>query len=165
MPTEAPDLAPLVVQAWRVHDRIGLGLLAAIPDAGLQAVPAGSKGRTVARVFAHLVRVRRGWLHYHETGQRPKIPREDRDRPPSRAALREALQESGRDVADFLDRALHGRARVRAFAGNPARWMTYLISHESHHRGQIALALKQQGMRLPEKVAMQGLWGAWMWGK
>jgi len=27
------------------------------------------------------------------------------------------------------------------------------------------LALKQNGMRMLEKVAIQGLWGKWMWGK
>jgi len=43
--------------------------------------------------------------------------------------------------------------------------MSYLISHESHHSGQIALALKRNGMRLPEAIALRTSWQRWYWGK
>lgn len=38
------------------------------------------------------------------------------------------------------------------------------MAHESHHRGQIALALKLNGL-LSEKVALDGPWGTWFFAK
>jgi len=36
-----------------------------------------------------------------------------------------------------------------------------MAAHESHHREQIALALKPQGMRLPEKEAIGDIGYTW----
>lgn len=159
------ELIERVVAVWRRHDAILLGLLDAIPAAGLAARPAGSRGRDVARQFFHCTRVRLGWCHYHATGERPKLERKDKGEPPTKTELRQALRDSGAKVEALLGSALQGKARVRMFGKDPVRWMGYLLSHESHHRGQILLALKQSGIRLPEKVVLQGLWGKWISGK
>lgn len=36
----------------------------------------------------------------------------------------------------------------------------YLVSHEAHHRGQVAVALKAAGKPVDRKV----LYGMWEWG-
>lgn len=154
-----------VLATWRRHCGILLYLLDHIPAEGFAAVPSGSRGRTVAGQFQHLDRVRRAWLHYHVTGERPALGRSDKDNPPGRDELKKQLSASGEDVSDLLAKAFRCEARIRMFGRQPVRWMAYLISHESHHRGQILLALKQNGMRMPEKIVLQGLWGRWMSGK
>lgn len=162
---ERDELATQLAATWRRHNEILLFLLAEIPAAGLRAVPTGTKGRTVAEQFAHLDSVRRGWLHFHETGKRPTRPRVRKGKPPTRAQLEKNLAASGRDVERFLERAVLEDVRPRMFGRQIVRWIGYLIAHESHHRGQVMLALKQTGVRLTERVALQGLWGRWIFGK
>ena len=159
------NLADQVGGAWQRHNEVMLYLLDEIPSAGLKAVPADSRGRDVAAQFHHLIRVREGWVHFHTTGRRPTLERFDKAKPPIKAQLKKALRDSGKSVGTFLERALRGEAKPRMFGGQVVRWLAYLLEHESHHRGQMMLALKQAGLRLPERVAVDGLWGKWIRGK
>jgi uncharacterized damage-inducible protein DinB len=162
---EHDELRDSIVAMWRRNNDVLLYLLAQVPPKGLSAVPIGSKGRDVAAQFAHLNRVRSGWVEYFATGQHPQMPRYDKTKPPTKAQLRKSLTVSGRKVEQFLRAALAGKAKPKMFGQDVMRWCGYLIAHDAHHRGQILLALKQNGLRLPERIAIEGLWGKWIYGK
>jgi uncharacterized damage-inducible protein DinB len=162
---EHDQLRDSAIAMWRRNNDILLHLLAQIPARSMASLPAGSKGRDVAAQFAHLDRVRRGWVQYFTTGKYPRVPRYDKTKPPTKAQLRKALSASGRQVEAFLEKALVGELKPRMFGRDPMRWCGYLIAHDSHHRGQILLALKQSGRRLPERIALEGVWGKWIYGK
>jgi uncharacterized damage-inducible protein DinB len=47
--------------------------------------------------------------------------------------------------------------RVKGFKPHPEAFLGYMIAHESHHRGQIILILKEHA-HLPDKKTLYGLW-------
>lgn len=147
-----------LIDAWRIHARINLYLLDAVSDEALAAV-GPTKGRGVGETLAHLHNVRLMWLKEAAPDLLEGVGKVEKDAAQDRATLRGALEASASAVERLLERALE-TGRVKGFKPHPAAFLGYLISHESHHRGQIAVALKGAKDPLDRKTAF----GLWEWG-
>src|SRR5262249_20046583 len=147
-----------LIETWNIHDRINRYLLNAVPDDALGSA-LGPKHRTVYQLFAHMHNVRLMWLKSADPeslGGLAKLEGQTGDR----EALARALEPSGRAVAALLRQGLAPGGKVKGFKPHAVAFLGYLISHESHHRGQIGWTLKNAGHPLDQKTA----YGLWEWG-
>jgi len=148
-----------LMETWANLARINIYVLRAMPPAGLQALPS-SKGRTVSEAFAHIHNVRLMWLKAAAPDLLSWLEKIEKGSDASRASLMSALEASGVAIGELIGRSLSSGGKIKGFKPHVQAFVGYLISHESHHRGQIALALKQSGVPLEKKVSF----GMWEWG-
>ncbi|HLK58072.1 MAG TPA: DinB family protein [Chthonomonadaceae bacterium] len=148
-----------VLETWAIHNRIHLYLLNAIPEEDLPATPTG-KGRSVYALFAHIHNVRLMWLKSAAPELLAGVEKIEPTPIGAKSDLKAALEASGNAVAELLRRELQPGGKVKGFKPHAVGFLGYLISHESHHRGQIEWALKQSGKPLPDSIA----YGLWEWG-
>jgi uncharacterized damage-inducible protein DinB len=146
-----------IMETWEIHNRINLYLLDSTMEEHLIDISA-SKGRNVGEQFAHIHNVRLMWLKAATpellAGQN-KIEKGTI----SKQLLSDELTNSSTAIATLLQNGLES-GRIKGFKPHPIAFLGYIISHESHHRGQIMLCLKQSGHPVDPKVQF----GLWEWG-
>lgn len=148
-----------LVETWQIHDRINLYLLDSV-DAQTLGSHSASKGRSVGEQFAHLHNVRLMWLKSAAPDLLEGLNKIEGEQANDKKLLAKSLTESGKAIGALLTQSLEAGGKVKGFKPHAAAFLGYLISHESHHRGQIALTLKQAGKPLDKKIG----YGIWEWG-
>lgn len=150
------DLINHIIQAWEKHNSFTLLILNSLEEEFLMDYSA-SKGRSVGEQFAHIHEVRLNWL-MEIAPEATKNLQPITTEKISTKTLRESLNASSIEIKKVLAAGLK-TGELKGFKGHPVNFYSYLVSHESHHRGQILLSLKQSGHELGPQVS----YGIWNW--
>jgi len=146
-----------IIETWEIHNRINLYLLDAIKEEQLTDI-AASKGRNVGEQFAHIHNVRLMWLKVADPDLFTEQLKIEKDAI-TKKILKDELSKSANAISQLLRKGLE-QGKIKNFKPHPMAFMGYLISHESHHRGQMMLTLKQAGHPVDKKIQF----GLWEWG-
>ena len=145
-----------LIETWQINGRIVLYLLENIENEWLLDVSA-SKGRTVEEQFAHLHNVRLMWLKSASPELLKGLEKLEKGQDLSKEILAVSLTKSAESIAKLIEKS---DGRIKGFKPHTTAFVGYIISHESHHRGQIMLTLKQSGRKMSKSVNF----GLWEWG-
>jgi uncharacterized damage-inducible protein DinB len=153
----AARLPQALLNALDTNNRISLYLIDNLPAEAWNAKPPGGKGRTIAAIVAHMHNVRVMWL---KAAKAQDIPEQLERSTLTPAQAAHALENSRVALHALCQRAVESDGRIKGFRPDVAGFIGYLIAHDAHHRGQIAMLARQLGHPLPQKA----MFGMWEWG-
>jgi uncharacterized damage-inducible protein DinB len=165
-PTTAPggksasiDFRKSLLETFAINEKANQLLLTQIADAAWQAPTPSGKGRSIGAIAAHIHHVRLMWLSAADKSAR--VPAKLDSEKATRAEVQKALKSSAEAIHTLLGKALDDPSgKVPNFKPGVVAFVGYLIAHDSHHRGQIAMLARQVGHGLPPQTGF----GLWEWG-
>ena len=149
-------LADALLTAFDTNDRVNHYLIENLPAEAWRAEPPQNKGREIAAIVAHMHNVRVMWLK----AAGGKVPEQLDRHKVMPVQARKALETSRAALREVLQAAISTYGRVKDFRPDVAGFFGYLIAHDAHHRGQIAMLARQ----VDHPVSQKAMFGMWEWG-
>jgi uncharacterized damage-inducible protein DinB len=155
-----------VSKAWRINCRATAFLVERLPAALWPLALPGSPRRTVRGMAVHLHDGRCLWMKSLARGTEIAVPRRLGRGDVPQADVLAALATSGEALQRLFEAAFRNGGRFPGVASafvygamprDAVLFCGYALSHEAHHRGQLVLAARALGHRLPPET-VQGLW-------
>ena len=158
--THDQSLLEALLDSWDRNNTILLNLLRALREGGLEARVMGGSP-SVAELFTHIHYVRLVFISEDAAEFARDLPEEEwRDeRDPGRLA--QMLNESAKAVRSAVKSRVEAGQEMDLHYDHPILLLQHMIWHEGYHHGQIKLALKLTGRRLPDEQAGPLTWSVW----
>jgi hypothetical protein len=150
-----------IIETWHINNRVHLMLIDAISDEGLHCTLSKRGGGTPAKQFTHLHNLRLWRLEKVDKELLKGQSKIDTAGTIDKALLKKRLNESGAAIAKMIENGIVDGGKIKGFKRGVIPFLGYMISHESHHRGNILLTLKQCGHKIPKDVQ----YGIWAWNQ
>jgi uncharacterized damage-inducible protein DinB len=139
-------------------------LIESLPEGLWSSGLPGAPRRTFGGIAAHLHNTRCRWIRTLGSTQGVAAPTLVQ-RGVRRRELVSALRRSAKGILDLLELGLEHEGSIPAPPGyvwrnlplDVGHVLTYFVAHEAHHRGQLVLAARALGHRLPPAI-VNGLW-------
>ena len=153
------DFKQSLLNTFAINERANQLLLDNIAQDAWEAPPPYGRGRSIADIAAHIHNVRLMWLAAADKSA--KIPAKLGSDKASRDDIQTGLKASAAAIHALIQKGLSDPAgRVPNFKPDVVAFVGYLVSHDSHHRGQISMLARQVGHPVPPKAGF----GLWEWG-
>jgi uncharacterized damage-inducible protein DinB len=158
------DKAERLIAAWRTNNRATVYLVQHLPPSAWSKQVPGIPRLTVGMIAAHLHNSRCRWIKSLGARHGIKVPRLVNLRRVRQAELVGALARSSEGMIKLIELGIANGGRVprstwQNFPTDMEHFLSYFAAHEGHHRGQLCMAARQLGQRLPLSVTG----GIWQW--
>ena len=160
-----PDQRDSLLAAWRTNNRVTVFLIEHLPHELWGTTVPGAPRRTVRMIAGHLHNARCMWIKTLGKEHGIVVPRAVNRLKVEPKELIPALGQSSRGIISLLKLGFDRGGTIpvsssyiwRNLPLDVGHVLTYFVSHEGHHRGQIVMLARQLGYRLPVEIT-GGLW-------